>query len=312
MQEPQIIFEDDCLLAINKPAGVVVNRAISVKGQTIQDWMEKKLKIQNPSTNNESETRNLKLETNSDWDSVNRQAFYDRAGIVHRLDKETSGVLVIAKTPYIFIELLRQFREREVKKTYLSLVHGNLANRFKLTQGFDGIVNEPVGRLPWNRTRFGVLPKGREAITKFRILKTYFLPEQSRKREKIKASPARTNLEAPTSSTPLRSDQGEKVYSLLELQPETGRTHQIRVHMKHIGHPVVSDTLYAGRKTARADRRWCPRLFLHAHTLELTHPNTKKKIKIIAQPSEDLQRVLDRLNAPNIPIADHLQYATFI
>jgi 23S rRNA pseudouridine1911/1915/1917 synthase len=206
----------------------------------------------------------LKLETVPDWDEVNRGLFYDRNGIVHRLDKETSGVLVMAKTPEAYIELLRQFRERLVRKTYLALVHGQVEQE-------TGVVDELIGRLPWNRKRFGVLPGGRRSVTEYRVIKTFQVKGKDRS--------AARNLQLAT-------------YSLLELSPRTGRTHQIRVHMKHLGHPVVGDELYAGRKTARADRKWCPRLWLHARSLEFTHPKTKKKVKFEAELPRELEEAL--------------------
>lgn len=201
-----ILFEDDAMMAVNKPPGIVVNRAESVKGETVQDWVEK--------------TYHIFIE--------------NRAGIVHRIDKETSGILLIAKTPEAFIELQRQFKERMIHKTYLAIVHGVLVPDM-------GEIRAPVGRLPWNRERFGIVPGGKEAVTKYRVL-----------------SVIREN------------------FSLVELYPETGRTHQIRVHLKYVNHPIVGDYLYAGRKTARDDRTWAPRVMLHAWKLTCLHPMTKK------------------------------------
>src|SRR3990167_8229327 len=117
---PKILFEDDFVLVIDKPAGLVVNRAESVKEQTVQDWIENRIKkYELGIMNGESD-------------------FEKRAGIVHRIDKETSGILLIAKTPDAFVELQRQFKDREVEKTYLALVHGEVKQK-------EGTINAPLG-----------------------------------------------------------------------------------------------------------------------------------------------------------------------
>jgi len=212
-----ILYEDNFLLVINKPPGVVVNNAESVKGETVQDWAAARIDA-----------------TQSETPSEDEKAFYERAGIVHRIDKETSGCLLIAKTIPVFVELQRQFKEREVKKTYLAIVHGKLVPE-------EGEIRAPVGRLPWNRERFGIVPGGKEAVTKYKVIRT--------------GNSHKTDI------------------SLVELYPETGRTHQIRVHVKYINHPIVGDWQYAGRKTARNDRVWRPRGRRHAWKVEFAHPD---------------------------------------
>ncbi|OGY10989.1 MAG: hypothetical protein A3F61_02675 [Candidatus Blackburnbacteria bacterium RIFCSPHIGHO2_12_FULL_41_13b] len=240
--EPKILFEDNCLLVIDKPAGLVVNRADSVKEPTLQDWISKQY------------TANS-TQTDSD--------FVKRNGIVHRIDKETSGVLLVAKTPEAFVELQRQFKEREIEKTYIALVHG----KFEREQE---VINASVGRLPWNRERFGILPGGREAETRYKVTKVF----------------AKLSV----------SDKGQTEYfSLVEFYPKTGRTHQIRVHAKYLHHALVGDTFYAGRKTSRRDREWCPRLFLHAAKISFTHPETKERITVESLLPADLQKTLDFL-----------------
>ncbi len=247
--EPRVIFEDEYLLVIDKPAGMVVNRAESVKGGTVQDWVEKYLNLTNPT--------NLTNTPNDD--------FVKRSGVVHRLDKETSGLLLVARTPQAFFNLQRQFKNRRIKKKYISLVHGILKND-------QGSIKSDLGRLPWNRERFGVLEEGRNAETKYTVLKRL----DSKVAEEVKRKfPGR--------------DYG---LTLLELSPKTGRTHQIRVHLKSIGHPVVSDEFYAGRKTARDDRKWCPRLFLHAAGIVFDHPILGRKVNLSSDPPADLIAVL--------------------
>ncbi len=241
MLDIPIIYEDEFLLVVDKPAGLVVNNAESVKGETLQDWAENKLKIKN---------EKLKI---SEEDNI----FYSRSGIVHRLDKDTSGLLLIAKTSQIFSQLQLQFKERSVSKKYKTLVHGKVVPA-------QGEIRASVGRLPWNRERFGILPGGREAVTSYKLLKS------------------------------LKSPTGE-ILSLLEVAPQTGRTHQIRIHLKYLGHPVVSDGFYVGRKTYRKDLYFCPRLFLHAFYLKFAHPGQKKDILLTSELAQDLKLVLEKI-----------------
>ncbi|KKU87966.1 MAG: Pseudouridine synthase [Candidatus Gottesmanbacteria bacterium GW2011_GWA2_47_9] len=231
-----ILFEDESVLVINKPPGIVVNRAESVKGETVQDWIESKFPI-----------------SNSQF-SIEDKDFRDRAGIVHRIDKETSGLLLIAKTLLAFRELQRQFKERLVKKTYLAIVHGVVVPE-------EGEIRAPVGRLPWNRERFGIVPGGKEAVTRYARI---------------------SNFQFPISKEEL---------SLVQLYPETGRTHQIRVHLKYINHPIVGDYLYAGRKTARRDRTWAPRVMLHAQKITFTHPVTGELLAFEAPIPDDMSEI---------------------
>lgn len=233
--DPEIIFEDEHLMVLNKPAGWITNSASTTGNQpVIENWLAENFKFQ---------IFNFKLLRN---------------GIVHRLDKETSGILLVAKTHDAFFDIQSQFKERIVKKSYLALTHGVVTPN-------DGEINAPVGRLPWRRDRFGVLPGGREAVTFYKVKSNY------------------KNLKS-----------GEK-YSLLEAFPKTGRTHQIRIHLKHLGHPLVADDFYAGRKTARRDRLWCARLFLHAYSISFIHPEARNTVSYTSELSEDLKKTLDKL-----------------
>jgi len=228
--EPTVIFEDKSFLAIFKPPGWIVNEAQTTKDQPVfQSWLKQSL----------------------DYPLVRSKDY--RSGIVHRLDKETSGVLLVAKTKKAFENLQAQFKKRTVEKTYKALVHGKVEIK-------KGNIKVPIGRLPWNRMRFGVLPGGREAETAYRVENYY-------------------------------KKDGEN-FTLLKLMPKTGRTHQIRVHLKHLNHPIVSDDFYAGRKTARADKTWCPRLFLHAATISFNQPETQKRITLDSSLPQDLKEAL--------------------
>jgi len=286
----KIIYEDDDLLVINKPSGVVVNKSESAKEETIQNWAEKKLGIfsevvhvaqdarsdfsKNQSSRrslSESLSRNKKLKSNKIQTAfssfANGQAsenldleFINRGGIVHRLDKETSGILLIAKNPRSFLNLQNQFAERKVEKVYLALVHGEVKPE-------SGEINVPVGRLSFNRKRFGVVAGGRDSVTNYRVI---------------------SNFKFPISNETL---------TLLKLSPKTGRTHQIRVHLKYFGHPVFSDPLYGGRKTARKDRKVLPRLFLHASEIFFLHPKTGKEVSFESKLPQKLEEFLKTLSS---------------
>jgi 23S rRNA pseudouridine1911/1915/1917 synthase len=234
VDKPIIIAEDDSLVVLDKPAGWIVNESRTTKGKlVIQSWLKK----------------------NFNFEIVGNYKF--RSGIVHRLDKDTSGCLVVAKTKGVFEALQGQFKKREVEKIYTSLVHGKMELK-------EGNISVPVGRLPWNRERFGVLPGGRSSETSYKVIAYY--------------------------------QKGTSYFSLLKLFPKTGRTHQIRIHLKYLRHPIVSDDFYAGRKTARDDRKWCPRLFLHACVIVFKHPKLKKRVSFKSDLPTDLRLSLQFLN----------------
>lgn len=242
-----IIYEDNEMIVVDKPAGITVNRAETTKYETtIQDWAEEYTGI----TYEES-----KLKYGDEGYSPIVE-FNKRGGIVHRLDKETSGVLLLAKNPEAFVELQKQFRERTVKKVYQALAHGKVSPA-------EGEISVPVGRLPWNRKQFGIVPGGRESKTLYRVLKSY---ENPKTKEKL---------------------------TLLELYPQSGRTHQIRVHLKYIGHPIFADFLYAGRKTSRNDRKVLPRVFLHAAGISFAHPKTGEPVSYESPLPEGLSKLLE-------------------
>jgi 23S rRNA pseudouridine1911/1915/1917 synthase len=235
-----VIYEDADILVIDKPAGITVNKADTTRYQmTVQEWAE-----------------NYFYANHFEF-VIEQGDFYKRGGIVHRLDKETSGVLLLAKNPFSFLELQKLFKERLVSKTYLALAHGKVTPR-------EGEISLPVGRLPWNRMQFGIVPGGRESLTLYKMIREY------------------------------RDDNGE-VFSYLELFPKTGRTHQIRVHLKYLGNPIFGDFLYAGRKTARSDRSKIGRFFLHANKLSFVHPKLGKELTFESKLPVELELILNQL-----------------
>jgi len=248
-----ILYEDENIVVIDKPSGVVSNKAETVKTETVQDWMELTARVDS------SQIQGI---------NPSMEYFRERSGLVHRLDKETSGVMVLAKTVEAFVELLRQFKEREVKKTYLALTHG-------IWQVNSGEISLPIGRRRDDRKRMGVVEDGRESVTGYRVLASY-REWQFPKELKV-------------------DTRGYTGFSTVEFAPKTGRMHQIRVHARHVGHPVVGDEQYAGRKRSREDRKWASHVMLQAQTLELTHPVTKQRMKWESQ-GEDLAKVLAYLS----------------
>ena len=154
MSDIKVIYEDDNILVLDKPAGAIVNKADTTKNEiTVQDWLEEKWQI-----------------ANSQWQIADRETdFYKRAGIVHRIDKETSGILIVAKNPASFANLQAQFKDREVEKAYVALAHGRI-------EPAEGEISVPGGRLPWNRTRFGVLAGGKEATTHYKVISSFQSP----------------------------------------------------------------------------------------------------------------------------------------
>lgn len=250
-----VIYEDKFILVINKPPGIVVNNAQSVKSPTIQDILIKNSDTHNKLPSDNPFTARQGLDVHNKLSSVD--PFISRQGIVHRLDKDTSGLLMVAKENDVFINLQNQFKERTIEKKYLTLVHGKV-----VPKNFE--IKASVGRLPWNRERFGIIAGGKEAVTAINVLKYY-------------------------------SNQ-YGIYSYLEACPHTGRTHQIRIHLKYIGHGIVSDEFYTGRKTYRKDLLFCPRLFLHAAFIAFNHPVSKKRIELKTDLPEDLKRVLAQMN----------------
>lgn len=245
-----IVFEDDYILVLEKPTGLVVNRAETVNEETLQDQL-------------------------SDYFGLGVDlGIGDRAGIVHRLDRETSGLLVVAKTEEAFINLQAQFKSREVKKIYTALVHG-------LFHQSEGIVEGSIGRVG-SFGKFGVTLEGRLSKTDYKVVAKYRLKESFFN-------------ELPSDYTKQRINYLKRhavEFSLVNLFPKSGRTHQIRVHMKSLNHPLVSDLIYAPQRLIKFDLRWCPRLFLHAKHITFMHPKTKKEVSFDSSLPVDLKKAL--------------------
>ncbi len=242
----KVLFEDSDLLVIDKPPGLVSTPAESEKGLTLADYLTDQFKIE-----------------------------LDRGGLVHRLDKDTSGVIVAARNLDSFENLQAQFKDKTIQKTYTALVHGQTDST--------GQVEGPIGRNPGDREKFIVTPEGKEATTDYKTLKFINLSE-----DKIRSIFDEFNKIQLQKL--FRSDYGQ--FSLIECFPKTGRTHQIRVHLKHINHSIVGDSKYGGRKIVRLDHRFCPRQFLHASRIELIHPRTGQKLVVESPLAEDLKNSL--------------------
>jgi len=221
-----IVHEDDALIIVDKPAGLVVHPAAGNWTGTLANAL-------------------LAHEP--------RLAAVPRAGIVHRLDKDTTGLLAVAKTPTAHTHLVRQLAARAVKREYLAVVNGVVAS--------DGEIDAPIGRHPTARTRMAVTARGKPARTRYRV------------------------VERLTDAT------------LLAVNLETGRTHQIRVHMRAIGHPLIGDATY-GQRTGATLARF-PRQALHAARLAFTHPATGKAREWHSPLPADMRALVERLRASN-------------
>lgn len=257
----KIIYEDDAILVVDKPSGVVVNRSETISEKTLQDDL-------------------------SDYFGLGSSlGIGDRAGIVHRLDRETSGLLVVAKTQKAFLALQAQFKAREVAKVYLALVHGHLKEEL-------GTIESKIERVG-KFGKFGVSKRrsifGREARTDFEVKGRYAMSDSVFTRMIPEQGPSLSRARVGYLKKHARE------YTYLSVFPKTGRTHQIRVHLKSIGRPVVADLIYGPKKLLKFDLLWCPRLFLHASYLAFVHPKTKKRVIFESDLPKDLLLSLSRL-----------------
>jgi len=274
-----IVYQDQDLVVVNKPAGVVVNDAKSVRGLTIQEWFTNQL-LDLPEVPKEIWQNQIPADFSDEYGSP-EEIFALRGGIVHRLDKETSGAMLLAKHPGSLIGLLRQFQERTVQKRYTCLVHGFLAQQ-------EGLIDFPLGRSPHNRHRFTVLPEGRPSQTEFKV-------EFEISKEQVLKG-VQTLIEDQDYNWIQIKEDAEKLYegfSFVSCWPKTGRTHQIRVHLTYLNHPLIADELYTGRKRCRLDQTWCPRQFLHAAEITFIHPSTQQEMTVRAPLEKQFQHIIN-------------------
>mgnify|MGYP000850623164 FL=1 len=230
-----VLYEDDAIMVVDKPAGMVVHPAAGNPRGTLVNALQFRC---------------------GDLSTIGGVM---RPGIVHRLDKGTSGLMVIAKTDGAHRDLAEQFKRRRVSKRYTALVHGDL-------RGDEGVVDAPVGRHPVERKKMSTASRrGKAALTRWRVLERY------------------------------------GAFTLLEAQIETGRTHQIRVHLASLGHPVVGDSVYGGAKRTieppalRAALKRLSRQALHASRLSFSHPVTGREMNFESPLPEDMAEVVDFL-----------------
>lgn len=220
----EIVYEDDDLFVINKRKGIVVHPSPGHrKGTLVHGLLHYYPKLL----------------------SVGE---FERPGIVHRLDKDTSGLLIVAKNNRAHLELSKQFAQKEIERTYEAIVHGTLSHD-------RGKIDAPIGRNPNNRQQMAVVTGGRQAITHFRVITRY------------------------------------ENYTYVECQLETGRTHQIRVHMKYINHPLVGDPKYCSRRIIHMNGQ-----ALHAKELKFVHPITKEQLHFQAPPPKAFRDFLTTLD----------------
>lgn len=251
----KVIFENDDFLVVDKPSGLTVNRSLTTAEETLQDQLSSYFKL-----------------------APGDLGIGGRAGIVHRLDRETSGLLVVAKTQKCFDFLQGEFKERRVQKEYIALVHGKVTEE-------TGVISGSLGRVG-KFGKFGVVESGRESLTEFSVI-NYFQKEKNWVDSVL--SKADLSLSRPRINY-LKTNA--LFYSQLKLKPKTGRTHQIRVHLKSIGHPVVGDLIYAPSKLIKFDLLWCPRLFLHSSMLSFCGPKSQKNFDFRLDLPNDLKRVI--------------------
>jgi 23S rRNA pseudouridine1911/1915/1917 synthase len=221
--ELPVLFEDEHIIIINKPARIVTEPASSVKTLTLQEML----------------MHSGKIDEN-----------VESGGVVSRLDKDTSGVILFAKTNVAFNQFKSMYAERKMHKTYLALALGSLQNS-KFT------IEAPIARDKKHRIRFAVADDGRYAVTDFDVVQEY------------------------------------DKFTLLKAYPKTGRTHQIRVHLASIGHPIIGDKLY-GDKSNFAEQFNLNRHWLHSAELEFLHPITNEQIKVIAELPDELLGYVDK------------------
>ena len=236
-----VLFEDDALLVLNKPAGIVVHPAPGHWSGTLINALLHHMQAKGPAAGEES------------FASIGGR---ERPGLVHRLDKGTSGMMVIAKTDAAHQGLSKQFKTHTIHRVYLALVIGSV-------KGKTGRVDLAIGRDTKNRKKISARTTSpREAATEFHVAERF-----------------------------------GKVATLVEVHPQTGRTHQIRVHLTSLGHSLLGDETYGGRKVCVLDDICIERPMLHARTLGFTHPVTGKYLEYTVPPPADMESLLRLLRS---------------
>lgn len=221
-----VLYEDEDIIVVNKPKGIVVHPANGNPDGTLVNAI-----------------------MNLCGDSLSGIGGEIRPGIIHRLDKDTSGVLIVAKNDMAHINISNQIKNRETKKIYIALVRGVIKEN-------EATINMPIGRSRKDRKKMAVTKDGKEAVTHFKVLKKY------------------------------------DNFTLIEIKIDTGRTHQIRVHMSEIGYPIVGDYVYSnGKNPFKVEGQ-----MLHAKQIEFEHPRTGKKMNIEAPIPKYFQEIIDKLD----------------
>ncbi len=254
-----IVFEDEYLAVINKPAGMVVHPGAGVSSGTLANAIAWHFRSEPTALAGGRDLKPPDVDLRPGAARPAHTGGSDRVGIVHRLDKDTSGLIVVAKDDQTHEALAEQFRTRKVYKSYVALVHGSPREN-------SGTIDRPIARDRWHRTKMTVAANGRHALSLWKVRQRF-----------------------------------EK-FALLDVEIKTGRTHQIRVHLASINHPVVGDETYnEGRDNTVADMEVkkavekLDRFFLHADKLAFTHPKTGEQLKFAADLPTELKEFLDLL-----------------
>lgn len=244
--KPTIIYEDDDLLVLAKPAGLVVHADGRTKEPTLDEWVLAKYPA---------------LKDVGGMHTLDNGRYVPRAGILHRLDRETSGVILVAKNDDVFYFFQRQFLDRSIEKVYDAIVGG-------VPDPHEGVVDLPIGRSRVDFRKWAVPPEARgtlrKAVTEYKVLKMQ-REERGEKRE----------------------EGGIEEYAHVECRPKTGRTHQVRVHMSAIGHPLIGDTRYGGAVLPGLGR-----LALHARLITVTMPSGERRVFSAPIP-DDMKKILN-------------------
>jgi len=289
MNQIKILFEDTDIVAIDKPACMVVNEAKTAPGLTIQAWIAKRLiddGLAQFSQEDKDKSGFVSLVDKDKWQGLvppdfdgeygsPEEIFGQRWGIVHRLDKDTSGVLVLAKNPGALVNLLAQFKQRQTQKEYLALVHGQV-------DPDRGVLSFPLGRSKSNFKKITVVADGRMAETSYSVIEK--LPLTDGLVDKLMGRVGELNHFSQAQLADIRKQMNktyQQGFSWVKCLPKTGRMHQIRVHMNAINHPLVGDPLYLGRKRLKLDRLWTEGQVLSAVKLKIKHPRTGEAIDVV-------------------------------